>query len=106
MTRREHLELLLTRVQRELAAEQAREARMAAARARVEACIPEDEEQDVPTTRSLCRGRHAIPDAYTTDQAREAHAMFVAGNRDAWVVDAERQYQRNRKRASRERLAS
>ena len=106
MTRREHLELLLTRVQRELAAEQAREARMAAARARVEAMIPEDEEQDVPTSRTVCRGRHVIPDAYTTDQAREAHAMFTAGNRDPWVVDAERQYQRNRKRASRERLAS
>lgn len=103
MTRREHLRLLLDRVQRELAEEEARIARIEAAKARID--VPDDEECDV-IGKGHRGGPRRIPDAYSTDVARVAHAMHAAGNREPWVCDAEAQYQRNRKRASRRRLAS
>lgn len=45
-------------------------------------------------------GRPRLAPTHTVAEAREAHRRFAAGERDeAWVLDGERQYQRERKAA-------
>lgn len=95
---------LRAKVDEQIAAEVLRQTRIAAIAAGID--VPADEDHDAPAGRLLRLGGSRIPDAYTEDQARDAHTMFRAGNRDTWVVDAERQYQRNRKRISRERQSA
>lgn len=46
-------------------------------------------------------GPPPLADEAKLRQLREAHAAFVRGERDEWVVDGERAYQRERKRLSR-----
>lgn len=47
-------------------------------------------------------GRPKVPPTHTLTQCREAHARWQRGERDnQWVIDGERQYQRERKAAKR-----
>lgn len=92
---------LAVAIERKITAEVARQARITAAAALIQ--VPDDEERDLPAGRLLNHGGKRIPDVYSDDEARQAHAMFRAGNEATWVREAELQYQRNRKRRSRER---
>lgn len=46
-------------------------------------------------------GRPRVAPTHSVSQARSAHAAWQRGDRDQWTVDGERQYQREKKRASR-----
>ena len=48
-------------------------------------------------------GRPAIAPTHTVTEAREAHRLFSRGERTAWVIDGERQYQREAKQRRRGR---
>lgn len=48
------------------------------------------------------RGKPRLAPTHTVTEAREAHRRFAAGDRGSkWVIDGERQYQRERKNARR-----
>jgi hypothetical protein len=51
-------------------------------------------------------GRPALAPTHTLADSRKAHAAYMRGHRDDWTTAGERQYQRDRKRAKRERQAS
>jgi hypothetical protein len=51
-------------------------------------------------------GRPALAPTHTLAESRQAHAAYQRGHRDDWTMAGERQYQRDRKRAARERKAS
>ena len=51
-------------------------------------------------------GRPALAPTHTLAESRKAHSAYARGHRDDWTVSGERQYQRDRKRASRQREAS
>lgn len=51
-------------------------------------------------------GRPALAPTHTLADSRKAHAAYMRGHRDDWTTAGERQYQRDRKRAKRDRQAS
>lgn len=63
-------------------------------------------ENALRVARLMPAGRPSLAPTHTVEESRKAHAAYARGHRDDWTVDGERQYQRDRKRASRQREAS
>lgn len=57
-----------------------------------------------PTNAGTLLAQLAV-DVLTVEERRTAHAAYVRGLRDEWVVNGEREYQRNRRRAGRRTAA-
>lgn len=54
----------------------------------------------------LASGRPRLAPTHTLAETREAHRRWAAGERDnQWVIDGERQYQRERKAAQKAAVA-